>query len=102
MWKKISGKIVPTVLAWDREHMNVNLKNSYLTLWMYEEQSRYLVVFHTYLFVLIYIEDLGQVLVFSSSSLLYTVQIRIRLIYCSILYLDFIFNLRFGFNFLGK
>lgn len=64
MWKKISGKIVPTVLAWDREHINVNLKNSYLTLWMYEEQTRYFVIFHTYLFVLIYIEDLGQVLVF--------------------------------------
>lgn len=89
MWKKISGKIVSTILAWDREHINVNLKNSYHTLWMYEEQTGYFVIFHTYLFVLIHIEDLGQVLVFSSSSLLYIVQICIWLIYCSILYLDF-------------
>lgn len=46
----------------------MNLKNSYLALWMYEEQTRYFVIFHTYLFVLIYIED---VYIGASFSLLF-------------------------------
>lgn len=38
--KKISGKIVPTILAGGGEHIHVTPKDNYLTLQTYEEQTR--------------------------------------------------------------
>ena len=46
--EKVSGKIVSPVLTQDREHIEVSLKEHYLTLWMFEEQICYFVLFHLY------------------------------------------------------
>lgn len=107
--EKVSDKMMPPVLVQDREHINVNLKEHYLTVGLYEEHIRYFAIFHLYFVYLDIFKIWGKfqspflpLLLWLISRLILFKHIY-NLIYCSTLCLDLIFfHFRCGFNFLTK